>query len=208
LRPTRAATSTSDTINNRALEFDETNPPSNVTANVVFGQAGSTTTNSCNQGGVVSANSLCGPAQMAFDAAGNLYIADAGNARTLEFNTPLTASATPGSGDTTPDRVFGQADNMTSHACNFAGSPAASTECGPTGIALDTTGDLFVVDAGNDRILKYDQPLSASPTATPTATSTSATATPTGTSTPTATATATSTSTGSSTPSKTPRSVR
>jgi hypothetical protein len=171
---------------------------------VVFGQAGSTTTNGCNQGGVVSANSLCGPAQMAFDAAENLYIADASNARTLEFNTPLAASATPGSGDTTADRVFGQADNMTSHACNFAGSPVASTECGPSGIALDTAGDLFVVDAGNDRILKYDQPLAATPTATPTATSTGATPTPTGTSTPTATTTATSTSTGSSTPSKTP----
>jgi hypothetical protein len=193
-----------DTNNNRVLEFNETNPPSNVTANVVFGQGGSTTTNGCNQGGVVSANSLCGPAQMAFDAAENLYIADAGNARTLEFNTPLAASATPGSGDTTADRVFGQADNMTSHACNFAGSPVASTECGPSGIALDTAGDLFVVDAGNDRILKYDQPLAATPTATPTATSTGATPTPTGTSTPTATTTATSTSTGSSTPSKTP----
>ena len=193
-----------DTNNNRVLEFTEINPPSNVTANVVFGQAGGTATNGCNQGGVVSANSLCGPAQMAFDAAGNLYIADASNARTLEFNTPLAASATPGSGDATADRVFGQADNMTAHACNFAGSPVASTECGPSGIALDTAGDLFVVDAGNDRLLKYDQPLAATPTATPTATSTGATPTPTGTSTPTATATATSTSTGSSTPSKTP----
>ena len=137
------------------------------------------TTNGCNQGGV-SANSLCSPTQMAFDSAGNLYIAD-GNSRTLEFNTPLTASATPGSGDTTADRVFGQADNMTSHACNLAGSPAASTECGPTGVALDTAGDLLVVDAGNNRILKYDQPLIATPTATPTATSTGATPTPTGT---------------------------
>ena len=142
-----------DTTNNRVLEFNELNPPANVTANVVFGQAGSMTTNGCNQGGV-SANSLCSPTEMAFDSAGNLYIAD-GNSRTLEFNTPLMASATPGSGDTTADRVFGQADNMTSHACNLAGSPAASTECGPTGFALDTAGDLFVVDAGNNRILKY-----------------------------------------------------
>ena len=191
-----------DTTNNRVLEFNEANPPANVTANVVFGQAGSMTTNGCNQGGA-SANSLCSPAQMAFDSAGNLYIAD-GNSRTLEFNTPLTASATPGSGDTTADRVFGQADNMTSHACNLAGSPAASTECGPTGVALDTAGDLLVVDAGNNRILKYDQPLIATPTATPTATSTGATPTPTGTVTPTTTATATSTSTGSSTASRTP----
>ncbi len=185
-----------DTNNNRSLEFNETNPPSNVAASVIFGQAGSTTTNGCNQGGV-SANSLCSPAQMAFDSAGNLFIADA-NSRTLEFNAPLTVSAIPGSGDTTADRVFGQADNMTSQACNFASSPAASTECNPSGIALDSAGDLFVVDSGNNRILKYDQPLAATPTATPTATSTAATPTPT------ATVTATSTTTGSSTPSKTP----
>jgi len=191
----------SDLINGRVLEFTETNPPTNVTANVVFGQNGSFTTAGCNAGGR-SAKSLCNPQQIAFDTVGNVYIADEGNSRTLEFNTPMSATAVPGSGDTTADRVFGQADAFTAGSCNFGASPAASTECSPFGVALDDAGDLIVVDEGNNRILKYDQPLLTPATPTPTATSTAAT--PTATATATATSTATSTATGSSTPSRTP----
>ena len=102
-----------DNSNSRVLEFNETNPPSNVTANTVFGQRGSLTTKVCVTSGLTAAD-LCNPAQMAFDTNGNLYIADPGHARVLEFNTPLTTTAIAGSGDTTADRVFGQADSMAS----------------------------------------------------------------------------------------------
>jgi sugar lactone lactonase YvrE len=191
-----------DNSNDRVLEFNETNPPSNVTANIVFGQRGSMTTKVCVTSGLTAAD-LCNPAQMAFDTTGNLYIADPGHDRVLEFNTPLTTTAIAGSGDTTADRVFGQADSMASMACNFgsSASPAAATLCSPQGVALDTVSDLFVVDSGNDRILKYDQPLSVLATPTPSATSTAATptATATHTATPTATSTATATSTSTAT---------
>jgi hypothetical protein len=191
-----------DNSNDRVLEFNETNPPSNVTANIVFGQRGSMTTKVCVTSGLTAAD-LCNPAQMAFDTTGNLYIADPGHDRVLEFNTPLTTTAIAGSGDTTADRVFGQADSMASMACNFgsSASPAAATLCSPQGVALDTVSDLFVVDSGNDRILKYDQPLSVPATPTPSATSTAATptATATHTATPTATSTATATSTSTAT---------
>ena len=211
----------SDLNNSRVLEFNETNPPTNVTADMVFGQNGSSTTAGCNSGGR-SANSLCNPRQIAFDSVGNAYIADEGNSRTLEFNTPLSSAMVPGSGNTAADRVFGQADGFTAGTCNLGGSPAASTECGPFGVALDNAGDLVVVDTGNNRILKYDQPLLTPPSPTPTATSTAltptatatatpsktATATPTMTQTPhgtpTPTATATGTATQSATPSTTP----
>jgi sugar lactone lactonase YvrE len=193
----------SDFTNNRVLEYNETNAPSNVTANAVLGQNGLFTSGDCNHpSNTRSAAGLCNPQQVVFDTAGDAFIADAGNARVLEFNTPLTLTAAPGSGDAIADRVFGQADNFTAGACNFAGSPAASTECGPVGVALDTAGDLFVVDAGNNRVLKYDRPLLAPPSPTPTATSTAAT--PTATATATATSSATSTATASSTPSRTP----
>jgi sugar lactone lactonase YvrE len=197
----------SDLINGRVLEFNETNPPTNVTANTVFGQNGSFSTAGCNSGGR-TANSLCNPHQIAFDSAGNVYVADQGNSRTLEFNTPLTATEVPGSGNTTADRSFGQADGFTAGACNFAASPSAATECGPYGVALDNAGDLIVVDNGNNRVLKYDQPLAATATPTPTATATgptpTATRTATASATPTASATSTSSSTASSTASRTP----
>jgi sugar lactone lactonase YvrE len=189
-----------DLVNDRVLEFNETNPPANVTANAVFGQNGSFTAVGCNSGGR-NANSLCNPRQVAFDSIGNAYFADQGNSRILEFNTPLAAG-----GNTTADRSFGQADGFTAGACNFGASPSAATECGPYGVALDNTGDLVVVDTGNNRVLKYDQPLAATATPTPTATASGPTPTATRTATPSATPTAssTATATASSSASRTP----
>ena len=122
------------------------------------------------------------------DASGNLYVSDTDNARVLEYNTPLTVTAIPGSGDTTADLVFGQLDFFSSQP-NQAGGLSASTLVFPKGMVTDPSGNLYIADTGNDRVLKYDQPL-ATPTATATATAT-ASATLTATPTPTATATTT-----------------
>jgi hypothetical protein len=103
----------------------------------------------------------------------------------LEFNKPLST-------DTTADRVFGQADNLAAATCNFGNifAPAAATLCGPTGVALDSAGDLLVVDNGNNRVLRYNQPLAATPTPTPSPVATP-TPTPGGTPTPISTPTPT-----------------
>lgn len=157
-----------DTLNNRVLEYNEAaNPPVSVTANTVFGQSGVLTTKACNS--PVSADTLCSPQQVVLDSANNLYVADTGNTRVLEFNTPLTT-------DTIADRVFGQADNMAATSCNFGNTfaPAAATLCDPTGVAVDSAGDLLVADNGNNRVLRYDQPLAATPTPSPTPTPTPA----------------------------------
>ncbi len=153
-----------DTLNNRVLEYNEAaNPPANVTANHVFGQSGVLTTKTCIM--PVSANTLCAPHQIAVDSANNLWVADTSYGRVLEFNKPLTT-------DTSADRVFGQADSMVAISCNFGNlfAPAAATLCGPTGVGLDSAGDLLVVDSGNNRVLRYNQPLVATPTPSPTLT--------------------------------------
>jgi hypothetical protein len=54
------------------------------TADVVYGQFGSFTTNTGNNGGV-SANSLGDPTGVALDSSGNLYVADWGNGRVLLY---------------------------------------------------------------------------------------------------------------------------
>jgi sugar lactone lactonase YvrE len=138
--------------NNRALEYNETaNPPTNFTANTVFGQGGNFTTNGCNQSGL-SANSLCGPHKLTVDSHSNLYISDNGNNRVLEYNTPLTSG-------TTANLVFGQADSFTTNRCNFSAGPSPDSLCQPVGVALDGAEDLLVGDYGNNRVLKYLQPL-------------------------------------------------
>ncbi|MFZ2063278.1 MAG: hypothetical protein WAU82_19880 [Candidatus Binatus sp.] len=191
----------SDFFNNRVLEFNETaNPANNTTANTVFGQSSFT-----NNGAGGGTTGLTEPRQVAVDPSGNLYIADWGNSRVLEYKAPATSN-------TTPNRVFGQADDFNGFRCNFDGSaPDAATLCSPQGVAVDGLGDVAISDTLNNRVLWFDQPLAATPTPTPTATSTAATptATPTATSTsshtatPTATATRTATATATHTPTPT-----
>src|SRR5207249_5388741 len=97
-------------FNNRVLEYD-TPLTSDTTADRVFGQGGSFSTTTCNNGGV-SADSLCTPVGVAVDGAGNLYVADSHNHRVLEYDTPLTS-------DTTAERVFDQCGTFVTHACNI-----------------------------------------------------------------------------------------
>jgi hypothetical protein len=178
-----------DFNNSRVLEY---NTPLNAgsgetgagdaTADTVFGQGGSFTSNKCNLGGK-SASSICVPMGIAVDSSGNLFVADEFNNRTLEYNTPLST-------DTIADRVFGECGSFTSSTACIGTS--ADSLSNPTGVAIDNSGILYVVDSGNNRVLAYDQPLAvATPTATATATATA---------TPTATATATSTPTATPTP--------
>jgi len=170
-----------DQQNSRVLEFS--NPfvtmassghSSAFTASAVFGQNGSFSTAACNlvsQPGPLSPSqgSLCGPAGVAFDPAGNLYVADAGNSRALEFTPDASGSfgATP-----TPNTVFGEGGSYTTAICaNGAGgnpAPGARNLCGflPSansgyvysaimGVGTDSTGDLYIADSWNNRVLEF-----------------------------------------------------
>jgi sugar lactone lactonase YvrE len=155
----------SDSGNNRVLEYNT--PLSNgVTAAEVFGQGGSFTTGGCNNsntgGGVPSKIDLCDPTGVVVDANDDLYIADTANNRILEYNNAL-------SGDSTADTVFGQGGDFASGLCNFdvvEGTTSTAIDlCGPTGLALDAAGDLYVADGGNSRVLEYNTPLTTGVTA-------------------------------------------
>jgi len=144
--------------NNRVLEYNT--PLTNTTADLVFGQALSFTTAKCNNdtsGGNPTADDLCDPEAVAVDpVSGALYVADSGNNRVLEYNTPLT--------NATADLVFGQAPSFTTGGCDFDNGGSADDPddlCGPAGVAVDTLGNLYVADANNNRVLEYNTPLNA-----------------------------------------------
>jgi CSLREA domain-containing protein len=143
-----------DLTNNRILEFD-TPFTKDTTADRVFGQGGSFTSKLCNMGGTPSADTLCQPGRIAFDAAGGMYVSDLLNNRVLEYDAPLS--------NTTADRVFGQGGSFTSARCNFNNGPqgpaSANSLCEPFGLAVNN-GKLYVADARNNRILEYGAPLS------------------------------------------------
>ena len=104
-----------DSDNSRVVEYNTpfagcgSFPCIGGSANLVFGQGGNFTTNSCDSGGVTN-NTLCFPVAVAVDTINNVYIVDESENRVLEYTTPLTT-------DTTADLVFGQG-NFTDSGCN------------------------------------------------------------------------------------------
>jgi hypothetical protein len=147
----------SDLNNSRVLGFPNASSfTDGEAATLVIGQP-DFFSSGCNDGGV-NATTLCNPAGVAVDSANNLYVSDYNNHRVLVYFTPFTKTAVAGSGDSVADVVIGQGGDFTSNGCNLFGSPDAETLCNPDGLALDPSGNLWVADTGNSRVLEYYSP--------------------------------------------------
>jgi sugar lactone lactonase YvrE len=116
---------------------------SQTTATTVYGQAGSFTSNTGNNGGV-SSSSLQVSTGVTLDSSENLYVCDTGNHRVLFY----------AKGSTTATKVYGQLGSSTSNTANNGGVSADSL-AGPTDVALDSSGGVYIADRGNHRILYY-----------------------------------------------------
>lgn len=98
---------------------------------------------------LTNGNSFFPHTGLAFDSAGNLWVADTGNNRVLRFP---AAALSAGKNAPAADTVIGQA-NQTS---KVQGTSRTSTSglIFPTSVAFDTAGDMLVADAG-DRVLVF-----------------------------------------------------
>lgn len=130
----------SDTWNNRLLEFQ---PPffSGMDASVVIGQE-----NFKASFYNVTRNGLFDPGQVAFDLSGNLWVADGGNSRILEFQPPFTTGMNA-------SLVLGEPDF--NHRYCQQGPFGVKTHCSnhstltyPSGVAFDQQGKLWVTETG------------------------------------------------------------
>ena len=86
----------------------------------------------------------------------HLYVVDTANNRVLGWKT--AASFADGAA---ADLVIGQPDFFSSRPNVTNSQPTANTLYNPTGVAVDSNGNLYVADSGNNRVLKYSAPFSA-----------------------------------------------
>jgi hypothetical protein len=123
-------------------------------ASLELGQpAGATafTSYTANNGGL-SATSLYAPTQPAFDGDGNLWVADLGNSRVLEYTPPF-------SNGMAATLELGQP----SGASAFTTGSQNTTQSGfknPYGISFDSSGNIQVVDYANNRVTIFEPPFS------------------------------------------------
>jgi uncharacterized protein (TIGR03437 family) len=119
-----------DTINRRVRMVS--------TAGIITTVAGNGTPGFSGDGGPATSAELLDPTDVAVDAAGDLFIADEFNSRVREVAAGGTITTVAGSG--------------TQGYSGDGASATASQLNGPCGLAVDSSGDLFIMDCGNQRI--------------------------------------------------------
>src|SRR5260370_19670995 len=154
-----------DENNSRVLKFNNpfasmkaTGRTAGFQASLVLGQA-DFSSNLCNAvfGGTPKQGNLCFPVAVAMDSHNNLFVADANNQRVLEYNAGFITGANA-------NRVFGQFGSFTTNIANRFGVSARSLELSPqafSALAVDSANSLYVADYVNNRVLKFNTPLTS-----------------------------------------------
>lgn len=154
-----------DTGNNRVLGWSNANKVSQGTfADQVLGQESLTATfvEGPNAQGATLSTGMISPTGIAVDANGNVYVVDSGNNRILRFPKPYSQPL----GDIVADLVIGQKNFVSGSPNQGMPAPNATTlalgvvnsstqQLLPSGLAFDSSGNLWVADTGNNRVLRF-----------------------------------------------------
>ena len=144
--------------------------------------AGNGSVGSGGDGNAAAGAQLNGPAGVAVDGSGNVFIADTGNNKIRKVNSSGTISTFSSAQLSAPwglaadssgnlyvaefggnrvRRISADGGTVTTVAGNGnagysgdAGSPASAMLNGPKGVALDSVGNIYIADSGNNRVRK------------------------------------------------------
>jgi len=134
-----------DSANSRVLEFK---PPfsNGESASIALGTSSLTSPGFL--GGPPNGTVLNTPEAMAFDSSGNLWVSDTGDNRIVEFKAPFSTGENA-------SLVLG-VPNLSAESNN---SNASATDLNaPVGLAFDSSGNLWVADSLNYRVVEFNAP--------------------------------------------------
>jgi trimeric autotransporter adhesin len=114
----------------------------------IFGSFCSPPTDACGDGGPATGASFAFPSAVAVDNSGNLFIADNGDNRIRRVDA-ATQIITTVAGD-------GNACLSSTDPCGDGGLATSANLNGPFGIVVDASGNIFLVDSGDNRIRRVD----------------------------------------------------
>jgi sugar lactone lactonase YvrE len=148
-----------DGANGRVLQFK---PPftTSMNASVVFGETGMTVTSPGYYGTFATASGLSTPyIYVAIDGKGDLWVSDYNNSRIVEYVPPFTngMAATLAIGQTTTGALSSTPCNK---GAGNGSAPTSSSLCDPEGLTFDASGNLWVADSSNMRVLEFTPPFS------------------------------------------------
>ncbi len=135
-------------VNNRVIVCP---PPPFTSCSFVIGQPDFASANA----GPPSASLFNGPVSLAVDDYDHLYVADMNNNRVLRFALPISDN------NQAAELVLGQSSFVT-NTINRGNGAASATNSGlynPQGVAVDAAGNVYVADTLNNRVLRFDAPL-------------------------------------------------
>ena len=148
-----------DSFNNRVLVFDVPfDSAHDNEADLVLGQP-SFFSNQVNAGDNISAEGFDTPSGVVTDSDHTIFISDTYNNRVLGFNDPFGGGTED---DAVADICFGQPDFVSGMPNSGLGNPDAKAFDSPKGLSLDSYSayNLWIVDTYNNRLLRFDDPLS------------------------------------------------
>lgn len=126
------------------------------TAGIISTVAGNGIEDYGGDGGPATNAQLKGPRGIAVDSKGNLYIVDSGNNRIRKIDTTGIIFTVAGNGVTNPvQESVSPATGGREPSFSGDGGPAISAQLdNPIDVAVDSNGNLYIADTGNNRIRK------------------------------------------------------